>query len=130
MTDVCKNYKHCRTVVLLKSDDLLEVGIFEFETTVYPEDQFHWQWNENHNLEGYLKANDEHKFTWQPHGSQFTIIEDVPKDRLAIRIKKPHLIDRETVLGTLKFDASWVEILPAALARKGIIQPIGLAELK
>jgi hypothetical protein len=94
--------------------DLLEVGIFEFETTVYPEDQFHWQWNENHNLEGYFKGNDEHKFTWQPHGSQFIIIEDVPKNRLAIRIKKPPLIDRETVLTSLKFDASWVEILPEA----------------
>ena len=124
VTDLFKNYKHCRTVVLLKSDDLLEVGIFEFETAVYSEDQFHWQWNENHNLEGYFKENDEHKFTWQPHGSQFTIIEDVPKDRLAIRIKKPPLIDRETVLTSLKFDASWVEILPEASPalknRKGV----------
>jgi hypothetical protein len=105
--------------VLLKSDDLLEVGIFEFETTIYPEDQFHWQWNENQNLEGYFKGKDEHKFTWQPHGSQFTIIEDVPKNRLAIKIRKPPLIDRETVLTSLKFDSSWVEILPQASRRSG-----------
>jgi hypothetical protein len=55
----------------------------------------------------------------KPHGSQFTIIEDVPKNRLAIRIRKPPLIDRETVLKSLKFDPSWVEILPQAALRSG-----------
>lgn len=107
-----KLYKHVRTVVLIKSDDLLEVAVFEFETILYPSDQFRWQWNENNNLQGYSKDPEVHKFTWQPHGSQFTILEDVPKDRLAIRIKQPPIIDRDTVIQAIKFDDSWVQVLP------------------
>jgi len=45
------------------------------------------------------------------HGSQFTIIEDVPEHRLAIRIKKPPRLDRDEVLDALKFDTSWIEII-------------------
>jgi hypothetical protein len=52
-----------------------------------------------------------HRFTWQPHGSQFTFIEDVPDDRLAIRIRKPPSLDKEDVLRTLNFDESWVQII-------------------
>ena len=44
-------------------------------------------------------------------GSQFTIIEDVPEDRLAIRIRKPPELDKEAILKTLKFDDSWVQII-------------------
>jgi hypothetical protein len=62
-------------------------------------------------LEGFNKESNEHIFTWQPHGSQFTIIEDVPEDRLAIRIKQPPIIDRKDILKAINFDESWVEII-------------------
>jgi len=106
-----KLYKHVRTVVLIKSDDLLEAAVFEFETILYGVDGFWWQWNERNNLEGFSKDVNQHTFTWQPHGSQFTIIEDVPEDRLAIRIKKPPQVDRNEILKAIKFDESWVEII-------------------
>ncbi len=106
-----KHYKHVRTVVLIKSDDLLELAAFEFETIIYSEDQFWWQWNERNNLEGFSKSSDQHIFTWQPHGSQFTIIENVPNERLAIKINKPPILDRDTVLKSIKFDESWVQII-------------------
>jgi hypothetical protein len=106
-----KLYQHLRTVVLVKSNDLLELAIFEFETVIYPTDQFWWQWNENNNLEGFSKGTDNHIFTWQPHGSQFTIIENVPASRLAIKIKQPPHQNRELVLKSIEFDESWVEIL-------------------
>jgi hypothetical protein len=111
VTSIRKLYKHVRTVVLIKSDDLLEAAVFEFETILYRAENFWWQWNENNNLEGFQKDNEQHIFTWQPHGSQFTIIENVPKDRLAIRIKKPPIVDRDDILNAIKFDASWIEIL-------------------
>lgn len=107
---VKKNYLHMRTVVLLKSDDLLELALFEFDTEIYPAEQFHWEWNARGNLEGKDKRG-QHRFTWQPHGSQFTIIEDVPADRLAIRIKAPALMSRDQVTSALGFDSSWVEII-------------------
>jgi hypothetical protein len=106
-----KLYRHVRTVVLIKSNDLLELAAFEFDTIMYPTDQYWWQWNERNNLEGYTKTDERHLFTWQPHGSQFTIIENVPEERLAVRIKEPPLLDRDEVLRSIKFDPSWITIL-------------------
>lgn len=106
-----KLYRHVRTVVLVKSDDLLELAVFEFETVIYPPDQYWWQWNERNNLEGFSKSNNNHLFTWQPHGSQFTIIEDVPPNRLAIKIQRPPQLERNDVLKSIHFDDSWVQIL-------------------
>jgi hypothetical protein len=106
-----KLYRHVRTVVLIKSDDLLELAAFEFETIFYPAGQYWWQWNERNNLEGFSEETDQHIFTWQPHGSQFTIIENVPKERLAIKIKEPPQLDRNGVLQSIKFDESWIQIL-------------------
>ncbi|MFB3851287.1 MAG: hypothetical protein ACE14Q_05110 [Acidobacteriota bacterium] len=112
VASVRKLYKHLRTIVLVKSDDLLEASVFEFETVIYNIEDFWWQWNERGNLEGYLKKSNEHIFTWQPHGSQFTIVENVPKERLAIRIKrKPPVLDRENVLKAIQFDESWIELI-------------------
>lgn len=111
VASIRKLYKHVRTVVLIKSDDLLEVAVFEFETILYREEDYWWQWNERNNLEGFIKNSNQHIFTWQPHGSQFTIIEDVPADSLAIRIKKPPAVNRDEILKEIKFDESWIEIL-------------------
>lgn len=101
-------YEHVRTVVLVKSNDLLEVAVFEFETIMYPPEQFSWSWNKNNNLEGHSRSDAEHKFTWQPHGSQFTIIESVPDSRLSVCIKQPPELDRDTILKAIKFDESWI----------------------
>ncbi len=106
-----KLYKHLRTVVLIKSDDLLGMSVFEFETIIYPVTDYFWEWNRTNNLEGFSKSTEEHIFTWQPHGSQFTIIEKVPGKRLAIKIKQPPTLDKDLVLKALKFDNSWVQII-------------------
>lgn len=111
VASIRKLYKHVRTVVLIKSDDLLEAAVFEFETILYRVENYRWQWNERNNLEGFGKDSKQHIFTWQPHGSQFTIIEDVPDDILAIRIKQPPQVDRDDILKAIKFDDSWIEII-------------------
>lgn len=105
-----KSYKHLRTVVLVKSDDLLEVAVFELNTERYEPSDYHWTWNKRGNLEGH-DTEDIHRFTWQPHGSQFTIIEKVPSDRLAIRIKQPPILNKEEYLKAIRFDSSWVKVL-------------------
>jgi len=111
VASIRSHYRHVRTVVLIKSNDLLELATFEFDTVIYPSDQYWWQWNERNNLEGFNKSADQHVFTWQPHGSQFTIIENVPEERLAIKNKEPPQLDREAVLESINFDESWVQIL-------------------
>jgi hypothetical protein len=108
---VRKLFRHVRTVVLIKSDDLREVAVFETDTVIYQRNQFIWQWNDHENLEGMEVGSKIHRFTWQPHGSQFTIIEDVPEDRLAIRIKAPPKLKKDDVLDAVKFDPSWVTVL-------------------
>jgi hypothetical protein len=105
-----EKFKHLRTVVLVKSLDLTEVVVFEFETIRYDHELFSWKWNKNNNLIGVAVKNDEHRFTWQPHGSQFTIIEDIPANSLVIRVKQPDALDKEKVLKTLGFDDSWISI--------------------
>lgn len=106
-----RHYRHLRTTVLVKSEDLLELCVFECNTVMFDHADYNWKWNKRNNLEGFSKKANTHKFTWQPHGSQFTIIEDIPSDRLAIRIKQPPLLDRDEVLTALKFDPSWVEVI-------------------
>ena len=103
-------HKHLRTVVLMKSDDLTEVVVFEFDTIRYDPELFRWEWNKNKNLCGFSKKNQEQYFTWQPHGSQFTIHEDVPDQSLVIRIKRPEHLDRDQVLNAVGFDKDWVSV--------------------
>jgi hypothetical protein len=107
---VREKFKHFRTVVLIKSNDLSEVVVFEFETVRYDIELYKWEWNKNNNLRGIHKRTGEHKFTWQPHGSQFTIKEDVPEESLIIRIKQPEMLNKETILTALGFDKSWITI--------------------
>lgn len=105
-----EKFQNLRTVVLIKSDDLAEVVVFEFDTIRYDPELFVWEWNKNGNLRGIKKSTNEHCFTWQPHGSQFTIIEEVPQKSLIIRIKKPETLNKESILKTLGFDKSWISI--------------------
>lgn len=105
-----EKHKHVRTVVLLKSNDLSEVVVFEFETIRYDYELYTWEWNKNNNLVGTHKKTGEHTFTWQPHGSQFTITEEVPEKSLVIKIKQPKTLNKDQILKALGFDKSWVTV--------------------
>ena len=111
VADAQKKFKNLRTVVLIKSKDLLEVKVFEFKTVNYKKNLFKWAWNKRKNLEGFEKKTGEHRFTWQPHGSQFTIIEDVPPKCLVIKIKKPNTLDKKKALSDLGVDKSWITVI-------------------
>lgn len=111
VSSIREKFKHLRTIVLIKSNDLSEVVVFEFETIRYDHERYNWEWNKNKNLVGTLKRTNEHCFTWQPHGSQFTIIEEVPEKSLVIRIKQPKKLDKEKTLLALGFDKSWITII-------------------
>ena len=104
-------YQHLRTVVLVKSEDLLEVAIFEFDTVLYDITAYEWTWNKKNNLEGRDKAGNQHHFTWQRSGAQFTIIKDLPESRLALRLRQPPALEPDAVLETMGFDSSWVKVI-------------------
>ena len=105
-----EKFKHLRTVVLIKSNDLSEVVVFEFDTIRYDPELYDWSWNKNNNLVGTEKKSGKHRFTWQYHGSQFTIIEDVPDKGLVIKIKQPEKLVKDQILKALGFDKSWVTV--------------------
>jgi hypothetical protein len=107
-------FKELRTIVLLKPFDFtaeqIAFSAFEFETVRYPEDRYRWEKNKNDNLEGFDKETGEHKFTWQRHGSQFTIKEPAPANRLKFFVKRPSSLDGKKLLELVGYDSSWVEI--------------------
>jgi hypothetical protein len=107
---VRKKYRHLRTVVLIKGDELTENSVYEFETVAFNDKDFTWKWNENKTLVG-CDSKQCHCFTWQPHGSQFTIVETVPENRLRIRVKAPPPLSRDVVLKEVGFDPSWVHVV-------------------
>ena len=106
-----ERFRNVRTIVLVKSDDLLRLAVFEFDTIRYNHELYSFSWNKGGNLEGQTKDGDIHKFTWQPHGSQFTIKEEVPDNRLIIHLKQPDLVDKTLTLNSVGFDKSWVTII-------------------
>lgn len=110
VTSIREKYKNLRTVVLVKSNDLSQVAVFEFDTIRYDPELFEFAWNKNANLEGYHKGTTEKQFVWQPHGSQFTIIEKVPKNSLILKLKQPEALDKTKILDAIGFNKSWVTI--------------------
>lgn len=96
--------------MLVKSDDLSPVAVFEFYTIRYDIELFYFVWNKRGNLEGFYKKSKMKQFVWQPNGSQFIIIEEVPEETLLIGIKQPKTLDKSKVLEAIGFDKSWVTI--------------------
>lgn len=110
VASVRERFPNMRTVVLIRSTDLTNFVVFEFETIMYPEDRYEWRVNSRGNLEGFHKVTQSHIFTWQPHGSQFTIIEDVPVEALLINVQTPKHLDKDTTLELLEYDESWITV--------------------
>jgi len=104
-------FSHVRTVVLIKADDLTKCAVFETETVFYQLDRYKWARNPRGNLEGHDESNNVHRFTWQPHGSQFTIIEDVPQSRVCFSVTPPTPIDRDKLLEAIGYNESWIQVI-------------------
>jgi len=104
------HYSRIRTVILIRSYDLLSYKLFEEETGRFRTTDYHWEVNNNGNLIG----KDEFEniiFTWQPHGSQFTIHAKVPDTAVKFSIKKPPVLNKTDVLKSINFKDDWVNIL-------------------
>ncbi|QYK52621.1 MAG: hypothetical protein KF824_10185 [Fimbriimonadaceae bacterium] len=112
VSQVRAKYRHARTAVLVKGPGLLSGVVFEFETDLFDPTQYTWQWNSNKNLVGFDLSNS-HKFTWQPHGSQFTVVETIPATRHGFTIRVPDelpKLSREALLSQIGYKPEWIEI--------------------
>lgn len=111
VSSVRTRFAHVRTVVLVKGPELLTGAIFEFETLRTESDQVSWEWNKAGNLVGFTAGT--HRYTWQPHGAQFTMVHDVPKTRHFFRLNIPvetERLNEQTLLDSIGYSDSWVEI--------------------
>lgn len=104
------HYTRLRTAILIRSYDLLSYTLFEEETARYRTTDYHWIENRNGNLEG-LNHTGKTCFTWQPHGSQFTIHTDVPENAKKFTIRRPPVLRKETVLESIDFNDDWITII-------------------
>jgi hypothetical protein len=104
-------YNPLRTSILVRSEDLLTYTLFEEENHRYVASSYKWEENKNGNLIGIEIETGETRFTWQPHGSQFTIHTNIPTNAIKFRIKQPPKLDVEETLKQINYDDDWVEIL-------------------
>lgn len=104
------HYSQVRTSVLVRNTNLDSYCLFEEETERYRTTDYHWEVNKNGNLIG-IDSSGRTCFTWQPHGSHFTIHAEVPSEAVRFKIRKPPAISKESVLKGIAFDESWVTIL-------------------
>ena len=105
------NYNPVRTSVLVRSKDLLSFVLFEEENHRYRTSDYVWEVNNNGNLIGRQIETGEICFTWQPHGSQFTIHTHVPENATKFTIRRPPILAKEDILRVINFDTDWIEII-------------------
>lgn len=105
------NYNPLRTSILIRSNDLLTYCIFEEDSHRYATNEYVWEVNANGNLIGRSIETGDTCFTWQPHGSQFTIHSKVPTNAVKFRIKRPPMLSKEDILNAIHFDNNWVDII-------------------
>lgn len=109
--EATQEYPHLRTMVLVRDMERFRFKIFEQQTVAFDPAEYTWTRNRRNNLEGRGVHDGLHTFTWQPHGSQFTIIRQVAASARLFQIKKPDALDPAVILDSLGYSDSWVNFL-------------------
>lgn len=104
-------HSRIRVNVLIRNNDLTEFVMYEEYLEHFRIGDYEWRENERNNLEGFHKHTHNKCFTWQPHGSQFTIHSVVPDDAIKFRVRRPPILTPENALKNIGFDESWIEFL-------------------
>lgn len=105
------HHQRVRVIVLIRNNDCTEFVIYEEYLEHFRINEYVWKENDNSNFEGFNKRTNQKCFTWQPHGSQFTIHSIVPDDAIKFKVRRSPVLTQETALQNIGFDSSWVEIL-------------------
>lgn len=106
-----QDFTTVRTAILIRNFEDLTFTLFEEDTRRFVPSEYEWEENDSGNFEGYEIETQQHRFTWQPSGSQFSIYTHIPKNAFKFRIKKPPLIDVNKTLEQINYTDDWVEIL-------------------
>jgi len=100
-----------RSVMLIRNMKSREFVLFEEEAHRFPPDNFQWKENKNGNLEGFDKTTGQRHFTWQFHGSQFTIHRLVPANacKFSIDANIP-VIEFQQILDLVGYKNDWITL--------------------
>lgn len=110
VNQVLGKHDDLRVVILVRNISARKFVLFEDETVRYIAGNYQWEVNKRGNLEGFEKGTGVKKFTWQPHGSQFTIHRTIPTAASKFKIA-PHVsvVEAEHILRLVKFHPDWIE---------------------
>lgn len=101
-----------RIVVLIRNFESKQFVAFEETAQRYAATDYRWEKNKNNNFMGYEIATGEHKFTWQPHGGQFTILRHVPGCAIKFKIvRNPPMLEQVQILKQIGYTDDWIEIV-------------------
>lgn len=110
-------FDELRIAVLIRDMAARQFLIFEEEAQRFIPEDYSWRLtsptkqNPQGNLAGYDRASGVHCFTWQPHGSQFTVVRAVPGSRRRFEIgPNVPLVDPNVVLTYVKYRPGWITI--------------------
>jgi len=107
--DIAKNeYNVLREAVLVRNPEQRLFTYFETEIVQFSLSEYSWRENRRNNFEGFRKTDNVHMFTWQPHGSQFTIIQQIPSSAIRFKLRQVPLIDMDSTLVSIGFDEDWI----------------------
>lgn len=109
--EATQQYPQLRTIVLIRDMETLRFKVFEQPTVQFDTSEYEWTLNSRNNFVGHSRNSERHTFTWQPHGSQFTILRQVSASARSFQVKKPDALDPEQTLRTLGYSDSWVKFL-------------------
>ncbi len=102
------DYEDFRLLVVVRNFNTLQFAMFETENTRFTPSNYFWKINNRRNFEGFDAVSRKHRFTWQPHGGQFTIIRELPASTSRYEIRCPPTLDIKEVLRKVGFEQSWV----------------------
>ena len=109
--EAMEKYPHLRTIVLIRNMSTFHFTVFEQPAVLYDPADYSWGLNRGNNLVGTSRQDGSHAFTWQPNGSQFTIIRQVSGSARSFSIRKPETLDPQQVLSSLGYADDWVTFL-------------------
>ena len=111
-----------RLMVLVRHMEAQRFLLFEDEISRFPADNYRWQVNDRGTLQGVETATGRHCFTWQPHGSQFTVIRQPHGSQFTVIRQVPGAAVRftinravpqvspEHVMRLVRYNSDWIEI--------------------
>ena len=107
-----KEHDELRVVIFVRNMSTLDFVIFEEELVRFQPNDYRWSKNQRDNLVAQHISEGKRCFTWQPHGSQFTIHKDISPSAVKFSIaKRPRILEEQHVINLTGFSSDWVRIV-------------------